>query len=153
MNTAAAVFKAVKGKLVADINALGLVAYDNEPVQVTWGDPGGELQREHIWLDAMRPEEQNWTAIGNLQRGTKFELDLRIVVHKRGGDAQEVDERALDLLDAIETYLREDPEIGLSIDGVLALIIELGGWQLIPVIADDAREAWIAAQVEIIARI
>lgn len=153
MNTAALVFKTVKGKLVTDIAALGLVAFDGEPVQVTWGDPGGQLEREHIWFDGMRPEEQNWTAIGNLQRGTEFELDMRIVVHKRGGTAQEADERALDLLDAVETYLREDPELGLDIAGVLALIVDIAGWQLIPVFSDEAREAWIDARIGITARI
>ena len=153
MNTAAAVFKAVKGQLVAGVDALGLVAYDGQPVQVTWGDPGGSLEREHIWFDGMRPEDQNWTAIGNLQRGTEFELDLRIVVHKKGGSAREADERAFDLLDAIETYLRDDPEIGLNIAGVLALIVDLGGWQLVPVFSDQAREAWVDARVRIKARI
>lgn len=147
MNTAAAVFKAVKGKLVADIDAL------LSDVEVTWGDPGGKLEKEHVWLDGMRPEDQEWTAIGNLQRGTKFEIDLRIVVHKGGGTAREADERALDLLDAIEEYLRDDPEIGLDIAGVLALIVDLGGWELIPAMSDQAREAWVDARIRVTARI
>lgn len=95
-------FPAVKAGLVALYQAAPALA----GVRVDYGDPGGALEREHVFFGGTDLDGQKWVSVGQFHREEEYGLKFYIHVSIPGDSQQEATERAHVLFGAIETVTR-----------------------------------------------
>lgn len=84
-----------------------LPAFDG--VQVTYGWPGRNTEREFLFLGEITWSDEHWTSVSARQREENYEIRTICNVQKPGGSDQEASERAGELIGALEVYLRGHP--------------------------------------------
>lgn len=153
----APLIKAIKGALVAGIADLDeFNNFSPNPALVWWSHPMGKLEQTCAWVGDFR-SRQDWKSIGDRQRETNdasFECAIWV---KRGGDtAEEVENIALDLMGAVETWLRANVTAGLDLGdfpGCKHFRLAVGRFDLSGGADDKARAARIDFDVDMYARI
>lgn len=99
---ATSTFPAVKAGLVALLQAAPTLS----GVRVDYGDPGGALEREHVFLGGTDVDGQDWVSIGPFHREEEYGLKFYVHVAIPGASQQEATERAHVLFGVIETVVR-----------------------------------------------
>ena len=101
----------------------GLTARPNlESVQVVWSQPVDHQEREIIVLGTVR-QTQDWAPFGQLKKDEDYTIELTIVVERAfNDDREQTDERAMELLEEVATFLRADPMLGYVINVASQLV-------------------------------
>jgi len=146
---AASTIPAVKAAFVTAIAANAAFS----GVQVTYGHPGRNAEREFVFVGGTSTANQEWATLGAGQRSEEYALELFVSVLQPGADQRDVTERAFVLFAAIEALLRADPSLGLALTGVKALRVQLRPRRLIEGPVDDGRLGEIHADLVVDARI
>jgi len=98
---------AFKARLLSELEARGGLTN----VQITWGIPAGQLQKELILLGDV-DGDQVTAAFGQKRRNEDYQLSILISVLRSKGEQRKATERAYALAAEIETELRDDPSVG-----------------------------------------
>lgn len=139
-------FPAAKAHLVALLQAsAGL-----NGVTVDYGDPGGALQREHVFLGGTGSDGQDWGPMGNRARDEDYTIEFLVHVKIPGGTQQEATERAHVLFGVIETTMRPLPDATLAANGVRT--IEIKPRDVVEFIS-DSHACLIGGEIAVNARI
>jgi hypothetical protein len=90
-------------------------------VELTLGHPGGDLQKQHVWIPGESTSDQVWeTTIG--QTGQKTEtitLSVAVWVNLEALDYRENRDRALELAGEVELAVRDDFTLGTGADATV----------------------------------
>jgi hypothetical protein len=115
----------VRDEIIARLNAhQALVDADGQRVPVDAGDPGGRIQREHVWVAGITGRRE----VAFLEAGRKtiddqFTIVFLFMATIPGADTLEVDDRVEVMGGALEDVLAEDPALsdagGQPLDGLL----------------------------------
>lgn len=126
---------------------LDLLAPALPGVQVTYGHPGRNMQRELVFLGGAETD-QEWAHLGARARTETFDIDLIVNVRRPGAQQRAVTERAYEILATVEDVLRAN----VRLDG---LVTQIGvrPRTLLELFTDDGREAQITALLSGDARI
>jgi hypothetical protein len=90
-----------------------------EGVQLSYGWPGDALEREHIWIGNVTGTVRiALLSTGRKYRDDKFNVSVFVQAGLIGGTEAEAEERATQLLAALEDVLADDPSIG-EVDGLI----------------------------------
>lgn len=102
---------AAKAALLAALKARPNLA----DVLVTWAHPGNAAAPEFIFLGNVSIEESDRTIGGGI-RSESAAIEVYVVVHRDGDDAQSTEQRAYDLKDEVRGAVLEDRSLGI-VDG------------------------------------
>jgi hypothetical protein len=92
-------------------------------VQVSYGDPGGDAQRETVWLGHTEDGSQEPLAMRAGRRRREENYTLHVHVEVIGRPTPEDNEaRATDLCTAVEEVLADDPKVG-NTPGVIHAVV------------------------------
>lgn len=117
-------------------------------VQVTYGWPNGQVQRESIMLGGVSGT-QEFRTVGATQKMEEYSLTTYITVIREGsGLQQNADERALALMAEVEAELRSDLTVNNTV-----LTAQVARFDLEPMASAESREARLTVTIDVIARI
>ena len=96
-------------------------------IQVTFGDPGGAVRREHIFLGDVHSSGQDpeSLATGRRRRVESYLLDVVVSVQSKPQGLQENEQRAVTLASAVENVVADYPTLNDTVDGLM--FIECSG--------------------------
>lgn len=135
----------VKAALVAGIG--GLTEFAGIPV--TWGDPGGDLERTAAYVGGATFTASQLLDTFDGDRSERYEIAAVISVIEPGSTQQEVETVACGLAAAVETWLRGNSTLGLTISGVDDLEASVASISLVPAIQDQGAGADVAISIAI----
>lgn len=144
VSTLPQVKQALFNLLVADVN-LGTAG-----VQVTYGFPGKNPEREWVALLNGQWDSEDWVNISANRKDEKYRMGLVVNVQKPGGTQQEATERAMELLGSVESILRTNTNITLGVSGVIVAAINPRSLAEYPY--SDGYEAQVEADIYVSAR-
>ena len=104
-------------KLQADISG----------VQITYGDSGGAMRRESIFMGDISSNEQTPQAFASGRRRLveDYTVDIHVAVQSKAAGLQEAEERAVALATSVENVLNDYPTLSGAVTGLL--FIECSG--------------------------
>ncbi|MDP2712099.1 MAG: hypothetical protein Q8O56_12860 [Solirubrobacteraceae bacterium] len=128
----------------AKANLLAICVEALPDVQVTWGYPGQLIESECLWLDDAVGTER--PSIGQVSHREKFTIPVVVMVHAQGDDHQSAEERAWQLVAAVEAAVLAHPSLN-GAQGVTAAYVT--GKTPEGHIADAARAVSIVVEVTV----
>ena len=104
-------------KLQADISG----------VQITYGDSGGAMRRESIFMGDISSNEQTPPAgaAGRRRLVEDYTVDIHVAVQSKAAGLQEAEERAVALATSVENVVNDYPTLSGAVTGLL--FIECSG--------------------------
>ena len=104
-------------KLQADISG----------VQITYGDCGGAMRRESIFMGDISSNEQTPQAFASGRRRLveDYTVDIHVAVQSKAAGLQEAEERAVALATSVENVVNDYPTLSGAVTGLL--FIECSG--------------------------
>ena len=104
-------------KLQADISG----------VQITYGDSGGAMRRESIFMGDISSNEQTPQAFASGRRRLveDYTVDIHVAVQSNAAGLQEAEERAVALATSVENVVNDYPTLSGAVTGLL--FIECSG--------------------------
>jgi hypothetical protein len=100
---------AVKQSLAEALQAMTVPGGDLDGVQVTYGWPGKDPERQWLFLGKIHWISEDWAAQGARHRQEDYEIDLVINIVGFGSQDEDVEVIAFQYLGAVENYLRLNP--------------------------------------------
>ena len=104
-------------KLQADISG----------VQITYGDSGGAMRRESIFMGDISSNEQTPQAFASGRRRLveDYTVDIHVAVQSKAAGLQEAEERAVALATSVENVVNDYPTLSGAVTGLM--FIECSG--------------------------
>ena len=138
-----------KATLLTKLQANGTLG----AIQVTYGDPGGAVRRESVFLGDIINNRHTPESLstGRRRRIEDFECEVFVSVNsKPRSSPQDCEARAVVLADAVETVIVEDPQLG-GLSGLL--YCEVSSMQMSTVETGDGPLTQITINVQAKARL
>tara|TARA_R110000803_G_scaffold79437_1_gene145049 strand:+ start:723 stop:1172 length:450 start_codon:yes stop_codon:yes gene_type:complete len=90
-------------------------------VQVTYGDPGGAMRRESIFMGDINSSDQfpEVLASGRRRRLEEYTLDVHVFVQSKAAGLQEAEQRAVSLASTVENVVADNPQLGGTVSGLM----------------------------------
>lgn len=131
----------LKANLVAQLQARGGLT----GVQVSYGPPLPDPQREYIWVGDVDGQQEFAAMAAPNQRHETYRVQVIVGVLHEGTDSKAADDRCFTLLGELEQQLRGD----VTVNGAVALAA-LGTFTLTEFVAPDGmnRTAQLVTQVD-----
>ena len=112
---------AVKAALLTKLQA------DISNVQVTYGDSGGAMRRESIFMGDIESNTQTPEAFASGRRRLieDYTVDVHVAVQSKAAGLQEAEERAVALATSVENVVNDYPTLSGAVTGLM--FIECSG--------------------------
>jgi len=112
---------AVKAALLTKLQA------DISNVQITYGDSGGAMRRESIFMGDISSNEQTPQAFASGRRRLveDYTVDIHVAVQSKAAGLQEAEERAVALATSVENVVNDYPTLSGAVTGLM--FIECSG--------------------------
>ena len=112
---------AVKAALLTKLQA------DISNVQITYGDSGGAMRRESIFMGDISSNEQTPQAFASGRRRLveDYTVDIHVAVQSKAAGLQEAEERAVALATSVENVVNDYPPLSGAVTGLM--FIECSG--------------------------
>lgn len=105
MSASSSIVPAAIDYLLAELPTL----LDLDDTQIAEGWPGNAVQREAIIIGSAT-SDQEWKTLGAWRKSEDATVTVYITVHQPGQDATSVRQRAYELADVVDTWLRSSTE-------------------------------------------
>ena len=112
---------AVKAALLTKLQA------DISNVQITYGDSGGAMRRESIFMGDIESNTQTPEAFASGRRRLieDYTVDVHVAVQSKAAGLQEAEERAVALATSVENVVNDYPTLSGAVTGLM--FIECSG--------------------------
>jgi|TARA_R100001530_G_scaffold52297_1_gene38696 hypothetical protein len=112
---------AVKAALLTKLQA------DISDVQITYGDSGGAMRRESIFMGDIESNTQTPEAFASGRRRLieDYTVDVHVAVQSKAAGLQEAEERAVALATSVENVVNDYPTLSGAVTGLM--FIECSG--------------------------
>ena len=106
---------AVKAALLTKMQA------DISNVQITYGDSGGAMRRESIFMGDITSNDQTPQAFASGRRRLyeDYPLDVHVAVQSKAAGLQEAEERSVVLATAVENVCNDYPTLSGAVTGLM----------------------------------
>ena len=96
---------------------------DISNVQITYGDSGGAMRRESIFMGDITSNDQTPQACASGRRRLyeDYTLDVHVAVQSKAAGLQEAEERAVVLATAVENVCNDYPTLSGAVTGLMFL--------------------------------
>ena len=116
-------------------------------VQVSYGHPGRDLEREAVWL-AGTDNDAGWAMLGARKRDETYSLLGAVFAHSVSGTQKQATDRAFVLFGVVEDVLRANVTVSGNV-----IQAEVKPRQYTPGQDDEGRYAIIEFSIDVLARI